>query len=81
VSVINFLLAYDRRTGALEIKEFRGENARARALAARLQTEGRSRGTDREVVVIAADSKDELRRTHARYFQTVGDLARSAAKR
>ena len=73
--MINFLLSYDRRSGDLEIQEFRGEGGRASALRARLKAEGRVAGSDREVVVIAADSEEALRRTHARYFKSVTELA------
>jgi len=77
----NYLLVYDRRSGALTVEEFAGPSGRAPALKARLQMERQPGHEDTEVVVIAADSQDDLKRTHARYFGSVATLARSAGGR
>lgn len=74
----SFLMRYDRRTGDLEVTEFAGENARQDALTARVQAESERASADVEVVVLAADSLDELKRTHGRYFKSVPELVRSA---
>ena len=70
-----FLLIYDRRRGELLLeKEFIDH---ATALKARFQAEGEgvARGGV-EVVVLGAESADALRRTHGRYFKTIGQLAK-----
>lgn len=51
------------------------------ALAARFEAERRHRGDpDIEVVVLGAESWDALQRTHARYFQSLGQLVSDARK-
>ncbi len=77
----SYLLVYNRRTGALDVKEFAGPEGRSAALRSRIATERLQNRDEVEVVVIAADSPAELRRTHSRYFETVGSLARSAGGR
>ncbi|MEV4638132.1 hypothetical protein AB0J80_12355 [Actinoplanes sp. NPDC049548] len=75
-----FLVVFDRVRGELlREEEFLD---RAGALKARFAIE-RSEGlsADVEVVILGAESLEALRRTHARYFQTVGQLARSGLTR
>lgn len=74
----SFLMQYDRRTGELEVTEFAGEHAREDALAARVQAEATRANADVEVVVLAADSLEELKRTHGRYFKSIRQLVRDA---
>jgi hypothetical protein len=77
--VKHYLLVYDRRRGALlEEKEFTDRHS---AMKARFQAERKGLPPDVEVVVLGADSPDALRRTHARYFQTLSELARSESLR
>jgi hypothetical protein len=77
--VKHYLLVFDRRRGALlEEKEF---TDRPSALKARFQAERKGHSSDVEIVVLGADSPDALRRTHARYFQTMRELARSESLR
>ncbi len=74
----SFLMQYDRRTGDLEVTEFVGEHAREEALAARVQAEAERASEDLEVVVLAADTLEELKRTHGRYFRSASELVREA---
>jgi hypothetical protein len=73
-----FLLVYDRAAGKL--REERQFGQRAEALQARFTVEKlhRAGGEDLEVVV-GARSRDDLLRTHARYFLTLDELARKTA--
>jgi hypothetical protein len=68
-----FLLVYDRPAGALlSITTYTDGRS---ALAARLDEERvRVAEPDIEIVVLSATSQDELRKTHARYFQGPVDL-------
>ncbi len=69
----HFLLIYDRDAGVLlrdEEYESAVEAMRAR-FKAELEFEGRD---DIEIVALDAPSKEELRRTHGRYFFTVSEL-------
>lgn len=71
----NYLIKYDRRSGHSDVWEFPGPGGRAAAIRERLRLEGES-GADEEIVVIAADSRDDLARTHSRYFKSPSELAR-----
>lgn len=73
-----FLLVYDRaRTQLLEEREF---TEKASALAARFDAEERYRedGENIEIVVLGAHSRDQLMRTHSRYFLSWEELNRQA---
>ncbi|RBY78690.1 hypothetical protein DQ238_11470 [Geodermatophilus sp. TF02-6] len=74
----SFLVQYDRRTGAYDITEFAGDEARHEALSARVKAEANRSSSDIEVVVLSADSLDELKRTHGRYFRSAPELLRDA---
>jgi hypothetical protein len=77
----SFLIRYNRRTGDVQVREFVGEEGRRRALAGRIRAE-RSRETpDLEIVVLSADSLDELHRTHGRYFKSASELLSGLAAR
>lgn len=74
-----FLLVYDRAAGKLlEEQQF---SQRVEALQARFATEKlhRAESENVEVVVVSAASRDDLLRTHARYFLTVEELVRKTA--
>jgi hypothetical protein len=76
-----FLLVYDRTAGkVLQQHEYRPDQ-RADALRDRaaLELEQRLR-PEIEVVVLAADSLDALKRTHGRYFKTLDELSKPAAR-
>ena len=79
-----FLIVYDQTSGqVLDLREF-DDADRESALSERFRLE-REHQTDRgvggesdenlEVVVLGADSRADLERTHARYFKTVSELA------
>lgn len=76
----HFLLVFDRTEGRLyRLAEFATSSA---ALEARFEAERLHRGRPEvEVVVLTADSKADLKRTHARYFQNVGQLANRGLER
>lgn len=71
-----FLLHYDRSEGKLlSISQF-DERDRALASTAKLELEISLIGSvvSNEVVLLEADSQEHLRRTHARYFDTIEQL-------
>jgi hypothetical protein len=69
-----FLLVYDRRLGRLiDEVEFDDEKD---ALSSRFARERAERATpdDVEIVVLGAQSRSALERTHARYFKSPSEL-------
>jgi hypothetical protein len=73
-SVLHFLLVFDRIQGRV-LSERRFTDHR-KALEERFRAERLHRANPGiEVVVLTAESKEALRRTHARYFQSVSELA------
>jgi hypothetical protein len=72
---VYFLLVYDRKAGAL--LDERAFDSRSGALKARFEVEKRYRDEQNniEVVVVGASSREALKRTHGRYFLTLGQLA------
>lgn len=82
--VSHFLIVFDRASSRL-LSEKRFTEHR-KALEARFRTERMHRGNpDIEVVVLSAESKEALRLTHARYFETslasIASSSRTAAQR
>jgi hypothetical protein len=74
-----FLIVFNRNSGrTLEVRSV-GPSAGA-ATRARLEAE-ESHRTDKnvEVVVLSSTSEANLRRTHARYFESVSELASRGA--
>jgi hypothetical protein len=72
-----FLVVYNRSTGAVEVEEF-SDQQRDLALHRRFEYEREQRNRPEiEVVVLGAESRKALERTHARYFKTVQELAKS----
>lgn len=72
-----YLLIYDRRRNRiLDCKEFALDD-REHALAVRgaLILEHRE-NPDLEIVLLGANSFEDLKKTHSRYFKTVGQLAK-----
>lgn len=69
----NFLLVFNRRTGALsDLREF---DEYPEAMRARFASERKHKHeSDVEVVVLTARSEQELRATHSRYFQSECEL-------
>jgi hypothetical protein len=72
--VNNYLIKYNRRSGLTTLREFPGAGGRTAAIHERLRLEATC-GVDDEIVVIAADSRADLERTHSRYFKTASELA------
>jgi hypothetical protein len=73
-----FLLQYDRGSG--QIIDLRTFEAWETASEARLDLELRLRREDirSEVVLLEAADEQALRRTHARYFESVAELTEAA---
>ena len=72
-----FLIEYDRASGLLvEVQPF-AATAGANAQKARLTLEldRAASNLDREIVILEADSEEQLRRTHRRYFEPLSVLA------
>jgi len=71
----HFLIVYARsKSQVLEFQEF-AEQQRAEANAERLKREIQYRlSKDIEVVVIHAESEEQLRETHGRYFRSLQDM-------
>ena len=74
-----FLVVYDRARGeVVDLQEFSGAE-RNKALKARFALEVERRDdASIEIVVLGAESREALERTHARYFKTPGELASAA---
>lgn len=69
-----FLIVYDRASGKrLDLEEF---SSREEATRARFEREIAERGhSGIEVVVLGASSLESMKRTHSRYFKSLGQLA------
>ena len=68
-----YLLVYDRPKGHLD--EFIPFDDHETALEERFKRERERTNTDLEIVVLAAEDEAVLKRTHARYFKTLSELA------
>ena len=71
-----FLIEYDRNQGdVVTIREF-ADSERECAETSRLELELdlNRRGRKHEVVLLEADSKEALRKTHRRYFENLSEL-------
>jgi hypothetical protein len=66
--VTAFLVVYDRRRLSAEITPFSGDDAVAHASKARSFLEASNQDRNVEIVTLFADSLDDLRQTHSRYF-------------
>lgn len=75
----HYLVVFDR-SGADEVRLRKFETS-AEALLARLEAEQVHRDNPEiEIVVLSAESRESLRLTHARYFDSLADLARRGAR-
>lgn len=70
-----FLLVYDRALGQILAKRSYSLGERDRALADRSELLGQQTDTNVEVVLLGADSFEDLSKTHGRYFQTPREAA------
>jgi hypothetical protein len=71
-----FLLIFDRRTSTVEVTPIEESDS----IAARLhEAEARLiKEPNLEVVLLTAADEDDLRKTHARYFETIDELLEPA---
>lgn len=75
----NFLVIYNRRTGANKVQEFPAGCGRE-AIRQRFVAEREHRDDpDIEVVVLGSDSREELLKTHSRYFRSAEEILEHAA--
>jgi len=76
-----FLIEYDRRLGQIVNFEEFEDDARHKAEKIRLDIELalNRNGVDHEVVLLQAASKDALRQTHRRYFESPQELLKRPA--
>jgi hypothetical protein len=75
-----FLLEYDRPSGLIVTYRMFEDAEREKAANARLEIEltlNRER-VDHEVVLLEAESKEALRRTHRRYFEDPRQIVKSS---
>ncbi|MHB8873934.1 MAG: hypothetical protein ACYC8T_09645 [Myxococcaceae bacterium] len=71
-----FLLVYNRRAGHVQKLSVYPESDRERAITDRFALEQKEREhPEMEVVLLGAASLEDLERTHARYFETTGQIA------
>jgi len=77
-----FLIEYDRSQGSIVQKRQYDEASREVAEEERLKLELdlNRQGVEHEVVILDAPSKEALRRTHSRYFESVAELVRGSAQ-
>ena len=77
IQSVIFLLQYDRRSGKLISIESHSADLRAEVSKTRLclELDLLARGVGHEVVVLEAESEEDLRKTHNRYFRNVSELA------
>jgi len=74
----SFLVVYNRRTGSNTVREFPPGHGRE-AIRARFEAELQRRGDpDIEVVVLCSQSREELLKTHSRYFRSAREILESA---
>lgn len=69
----SFLVVYGRRSGKVETVEY---DVPAQAFAQRLLLEEES-DSDTEIVVVQADSLEDLRATHRRFFESASEMMAS----
>lgn len=76
-----FLLVYQRSTGELLLAEDLGDD-RTEAMRRRAERERREKDDpDVEVVVLSGADAEAIKRTHARYFKSVREIAEDWQKR
>ncbi|MCW2545504.1 MAG: hypothetical protein JWM40_3056 [Frankiales bacterium] len=77
--VKHFLIVFDRATGEL-VSEVEFDDA-TEAHRVRFETErGLKDAATTEVVVLTAEDRDALRRTHGRYFESLSSIAARASR-
>lgn len=78
-----FLIHYDRERALLVSMRSFDDSSRDEASRLKLELEisllGNARGM--EVVLLEADSEEDLRKTHSRYFETLAELKSSEGRK
>jgi len=75
----NFLVVYNRRTGERSLREY-PEGCGREAIRERFAQERLHRDDpDIEVVVLGSSSREELLKTHSRYFRSAEEILEHAA--
>ena len=75
----HFLLDYNRATQTLvSITTFEDMGE---ALAAYSEHEREALGTEHEIVLLGAESEDDLRETHSRYFYNISEMWERGSQR
>ena len=74
-----FLIEYNRREGSIATFRDFDDSQRREAEDSRLKIEldVNRKGVDHEVVLLEAESKDALHRTHQRYFEDLHQILKS----
>ncbi len=74
-----FLIQYDRHEGRMiSIESFSdSERSKAQDLLLKLELQLNQNGSDREVVLLEAESEDALRVTHRRYFEDLSEIIKT----
>ena len=74
-----FLIQYDRHEGRMiSIESFSDpERSKAQDLLLKLELQLNQNGSDREVVLLEAESEDALRVTHRRYFEDLSEIIKT----
>lgn len=67
----HFVIVYDRKSGAADVREFSDAAAADRA---RFDSESATSSADVEVVTLVADGIADLRTTHSRYFMDGAEI-------
>lgn len=71
-----FLIEYERATGIVALQRFDDSKAdEAREARLNLELARSAENLSREIVILEADSEEQLRRTHSRYFESLHQLA------
>ena len=74
--MVHFVLIYNRQTGEVQIPaEFAEGHAREAIKRRFIEERKYDNSQDIEVVVLSAMSIEDLQATHARYFQSIRELA------
>lgn len=78
VHMRNFLVVYNRRTGANSVREFPEGSGREAIRERFIQERLHRDNPDIEVVVLGSSSREELLKTHSRYFCSAGQILEHA---
>jgi hypothetical protein len=74
----NFLVVYNRRTGENTVREFPPGSGREAARQRFIEERAHRGDPDIEVVVLGSGSREELEKTHSRYFRSAREMLERA---